>query len=96
MLYRRSNVSGIESCIDFVHVVALVVMAAGRSPPYYLNRRDMGLLDGVKSCIWSLMLLECVHETGFVFNDLKLDNLMIGYSDELPKTNKLSTDRTID
>ena len=30
-----------------------------------------------------LTLLECVHETGFVFNDLKLDNLMIGYSDSL-------------
>ena len=42
-----------------------------------------------------LTLLECVHETGFVFNDLKLDNLMIGYSDELPKSNKLSNDRTI-
>ena len=42
-----------------------------------------------------LTLLECVHETGFVFNDLKLENLMIGYSDELPKSNKLSNDRTI-
>lgn len=26
-----------------------------------------------------ITLLECVHETGYVFNDLKLDNLMIGY-----------------
>ena len=26
-----------------------------------------------------LTLLECVHETGYVFNDLKLDNLMVGY-----------------
>ena len=31
-----------------------------------------------------ISLLECVHETGFVFNDLKLDNLMIGYLDQLP------------
>ena len=31
-----------------------------------------------------LTLLECVHQAGFVFNDLKLDNLMIGFSDKLP------------
>lgn len=39
-----------------------------------------------------LTLLECVHETGFVFNDLKLDNLMIGYSDKLPIGKPISSD----
>ena len=34
-----------------------------------------------------LALLECVHETGFVFNDLKLDNLMVAFSDKLPSSN---------
>ena len=42
-----------------------------------------------------LTLLECVHETGFVCNDLKLDNLMIGYEDELPICKPLATDRKI-
>ena len=42
-----------------------------------------------------LTLLECVHETGFVFNDLKLDNLMIGYSDELPVGKPLAPGVTI-
>lgn len=42
-----------------------------------------------------LTLLACVHETGFVFNDLKLDNLMIGYSDKLPVGKPLASDVTI-
>ena len=31
-----------------------------------------------------ITLLECMHTNGLVFNDLKLDNLMVGYNDELP------------
>lgn len=42
-----------------------------------------------------LTLLKCVHEAGFVFNDLKLDNLMVGYSDILPISNPLTTDGKI-
>ena len=33
-----------------------------------------------------LALLECVHETGIVYNDLKLDNLMLGFTDRLPNS----------
>lgn len=29
-------------------------------------------------------LLECLHKQGLVFNDLKLDNLMVEYADHLP------------
>ena len=32
-------------------------------------------------------LLECVHKIGSVFNDLKLDNLMVETADKLPDSN---------
>ena len=38
-----------------------------------------------------LAVLECVHETGFVFNDLKLDNLMVEYADRLPRPSKMQS-----
>ena len=31
-----------------------------------------------------ITLLECVHKIGLVFNDLKLDNLMVETDDQLP------------
>ena len=31
-----------------------------------------------------ISLLECVHKIGVVFNDLKLDNLMVEANDQLP------------
>ena len=33
-----------------------------------------------------ITLLECVHTTGIVFNDLKLDNLMVKIDDKLAET----------
>ena len=35
-----------------------------------------------------ITLLECVHKMGMVFNDLKLDNLMVDYGDQLPVDSK--------
>ena len=35
-------------------------------------------------------LLECLHKGGFAFNDLKLDNLMVGYDDYLPDKEKIA------
>lgn len=42
-----------------------------------------------KSSIYSLgiqllNILEQIHESGYIYNDLKLDNLLIGYNDQLP------------
>lgn len=33
----------------------------------------------------TLKMLEQVHEAGFIFNDLKLDNIMAGFKDRLPR-----------
>ena len=30
-------------------------------------------------------MLESMHQAGFIFNDLKLDNLMVGFESKLPK-----------
>lgn len=32
-----------------------------------------------------LDILEFIHESGFVYNDLKLENITIGLSDRIPK-----------
>ena len=52
----------------------------------------VGLNFGVQVAIQLLELLECVHESGYVYNDLKTDNLMIGMSDK----NKCSNLKLID
>ena len=31
-----------------------------------------------------LDILEMIHNTGFIYNDLKLDNILIGYGQRLP------------
>jgi len=31
-----------------------------------------------------IKIFESVHSAGFVYNDLKLDNIMIGYNESLP------------
>ena len=31
-----------------------------------------------------LNIMEQIHNSGYVYNDLKLDNLLIGYNDQLP------------
>ena len=33
-------------------------------------------------------ILEKVHQAGFIYNDLKLDNLLIGFNDRLPTKHK--------
>ena len=30
-------------------------------------------------------ILEQIHDSGYIYNDLKLDNLLIGYKDQLSK-----------
>ena len=35
-------------------------------------------------------LLECVHKNGMVFNDLKLDNLMVEFGDHLPDSSAIN------
>lgn len=37
-----------------------------------------------------ITLLECVHKTGYVFNDLKLDNLMVETYDQLPDKHNIT------
>jgi len=37
-----------------------------------------------------ITLLECVHKIGLVFNDLKLDNLMVENDDQLPDFNNIN------
>ena len=42
-----------------------------------------------------ITLLECVHKIGLVFNDLKLDNLMVNFNDEFPLFN-FASDQAVD
>ena len=35
-----------------------------------------------------LSMLEAAHKAGYVYNDLKLDNILIGYGQKLPKPDK--------
>lgn len=37
-----------------------------------------------------ITLLECVHKIGLVFNDLKLDNLMVETDDQLPEAHNIN------
>ena len=37
-----------------------------------------------------LSILEDIHAAGYVYNDLKLDNIMVGFKDKLPKTTRPS------
>jgi serine/threonine protein kinase len=37
-----------------------------------------------------LKLLEQIHNAGYVYNDLKLDNILVGYKDQLPPPSKKS------
>jgi len=37
-----------------------------------------------------ITLLECVHKIGCVFNDLKLDNLMVETDDQLPDAQNIN------
>lgn len=58
----------------------------GQNLEQYFDQQERNLS---KSSIYSLgiallNILEQIHDSGYIYNDLKLDNLLIGYNDQLP------------
>ncbi len=51
------------------------------------HQKKMSLNSTVCLGIQLLNILECVHKAGYVYNDLKPDNLMIDFDDKVPDYN---------
>ena len=60
----------------------IIMQKHGKTLQYIVDKlRSADLELGVQVGIQVLNLLKKVHEAGYIYNDLKLDNIMVGSSD---------------
>lgn len=61
----------------------MVIARYGKNLEYLFEKRKnmLPLASILEVAVKSLEMLQKVHEAGYVFNDLKLDNIMLGYKE---------------
>ena len=89
--------TGDEDTLDFQRHYMFIMREFGTTLEDHQNMSEtqnncLGLSFGVQVAIQLLELLQTVHEAGYVYNDLKTQNLMMGMAD----TNSCSNLKLID